>query len=111
VKVTNIGMHIGGGKNDAPEKEPIRASVEPHFDAFKRCFAKLEDRAKGGDVSVDLRVEKDGGKAKLTKLKTALKGAAFEDCVKTTFEAIDFRRPKTGTTNVSYSLRFAPKTR
>lgn len=103
-------MHIGGGKNDASEKDPIRKSVEPHFDEFKRCYAKLEEK-KGGDVSVDLRVDKAGGKAKLTKLKTALKGKDFEDCVRTTFEAIDFRKPKDGTTNVSYSLRFAPNAR
>jgi hypothetical protein len=109
VKVTNIGMHIGGGANDAPEKEPIKRSVEPHFDAFRRCFAKVEDPKKGGDVSVDLRVDKAGGKAKLTKLKTALKGKAFEECVSSVFEAIDFRKPKGGTTNVSYSLRFTPQ--
>jgi hypothetical protein len=109
VKVSNIGMHIGGGKNDASEKDPIRKSVEPHFDTFRRCFAKAEDPKKTGDVSVDLRVDKAGGKAKLTKLKTALKGKDFEDCVRATFEAIDFRKPKDGTTNVSYSLRFTPE--
>ncbi len=43
VKVSNIGMHIGGGPNDDVTKDPIRRSVHPHFDAFRRCFAQAED--------------------------------------------------------------------
>jgi len=108
VKVTNIGMHIGGGPNDAPTKAPIRKSVEPHFDEFRRCFALVEDPQKGGDVSIDLRIEKDGGKATVKRPKTSLKGADFKDCIVRTFEGIDFLKPKGGATVVSYSLRFTP---
>lgn len=108
VKVSNIGMHIGGGPNDAPTKEPIRRSVEPHFDQFRACFAQLEDKDKGGDLGVDLRIERGGGKAKVGHPRTALKGKGFETCVVREFEAIDFLPPKGGTTTVSYSLRFAP---
>ena len=46
VKVSNIGMHIGGGPNDDVTKDPIRRSVQPHFDAFRRCFAQVEDAGK-----------------------------------------------------------------
>ena len=70
VKVTNIGMHIGGGPNDAPTKEPIRRAVEPHFDAFRRCFA-LVDEAKKGDFGVDLLIDREGGKAKISHPRTA----------------------------------------
>lgn len=111
VKVVNIGMHVGGGKNDAPEKEPIKKSVEPHFDAFKRCFAKVSDQGKGGDFGVDLRIEKEGGKAKVSHPRTSLKGEGFEACVLAVFEQIDFRKPKGGTTVVSYSLRFTPRSK
>lgn len=109
VKVVNIGMHVGGGKNDAAEKDPIRRSVEPHFDELRRCFARVEDPKKGGDFGMDLRIDKDGGKAKVSHPRTALKGKDFEDCVIKVFEAIDFRKPKGGTTVVSYSLRFTPE--
>lgn len=108
VKVSNIGMHIGGGPNDAPTKEPIRRSVEPHFDAFRACFAELDDKDKGGDLGVDLRIERGGGKAKVSHPRTALKGKPFEACVVRVFEAIEFLPPKGGTTTVSYSLRFTP---
>ena len=108
VKVVNIGMHIGGGPNDDATKEPIRKSVEPHFDAFKRCWGALGDGSAKGDFGLDLHIGKDGGKATVDHPRTALKGKPFTDCVVAVFEAIDFRKPKTGVTTVSYSLRFTP---
>ncbi|MFO0755411.1 MAG: AgmX/PglI C-terminal domain-containing protein [Byssovorax sp.] len=108
VKVTNIGMHIGGGPNDAVTKEPIKRSVEPHFDEFRRCFALVADQKKGGDFGVDLKIDKAGGKANVSHPRTALKGKEFESCVVDVFKAIDFRKPKKGNTVVSYSLRFTP---
>jgi hypothetical protein len=111
VKVSNIGMHIGGGPNDDATKEPIKKSVEPHFDAFRRCWGLIGDAQAKGDVGVDLHIGKDGGKAKVDHPRTALKGKPFSECVVSTFEAIDFRKPKTGNTTVSYSLRFTPAKR
>ncbi|WP_437604558.1 hypothetical protein WMF20_25350 [Sorangium sp. So ce834] len=108
VKVANIGMHIGGGPHDDFTKEPIKRSVAPHFDDFRRCFALAEDPTKGGDFGIDLRIEKDGGKAEVRKPRTALKGAAFTKCVVGVFERIDFLKPRRGPTVVSYSLRFTP---
>jgi hypothetical protein len=110
VKVANIGMHIGGGPNDDVTKDPIRRSVEPHFDAFRRCFAQVlpEEAGKGGDFGVDLRIDREGGKARVSHPRTALKGKEFKECVVRAFEAIEFRKPKGGTTTVSYSLRFTP---
>jgi hypothetical protein len=108
VKVANIGMHVGGGPNDDVTKDPIRRSVAPHFDELRRCFALVDDPKKGGDFGVDLRIDKDGGTAKLSHPRTTLKGKGFHDCVVHVFEGIDFLKPRGGTTNVSYSLRFTP---
>jgi pyruvate/2-oxoglutarate dehydrogenase complex dihydrolipoamide acyltransferase (E2) component len=107
VKVANIGMHIGGGPNDDVTKDPIRRSVQPHFDAFRRCFGQVEE-AKKGDFGVDLRIGAAGGKAEVSHPRTSLKGKAFRSCVLHTFEAIDFLKPRGGKTTVSYSLRFTP---
>jgi len=107
VKVSNIGMHIGGGPNDDVTKDPIRRSVQPHFDEFRRCFAQVEEK-KTGDYGVDLRIQRDGGKAQVSHPRTALKGKDFKECVVKVFEGIDFLKPKGGTTTVSYSLRFTP---
>jgi hypothetical protein len=109
VDVKNIGMHIGGVTHHDPvKKAPIRESVEPHMDEFRRCFALAEDPKKGGDFGVDLLIEKDGGKAELSHPRTSLEGKAFKACVIEVFEKIDFQKPKDGKTKVSYSLRFTP---
>lgn len=108
LKVANIGMHIGGGPNDGPTKEPIKRSVEPHFDALRRCFTLVEDQKKSGDFGLDLLIPKDGGRAEVSHPRTSLKGEGFQACVVKTFEGIDFKKPKTGRTMVSYSIRYSP---
>jgi hypothetical protein len=107
VKVTNIGMHIGGGPNDAKTKEPIEKSVEPYFDDLKHCWGSL-DKPGPGDFGVDLLIEANGGKAEVSHPRTALKGDAFRDCVVDVFKGIIFEKPRTGRTRVSYSIRFEP---
>jgi hypothetical protein len=101
-------MHIGGGPNDGPTKEPIKRSVEPHFDALRRCFTLVEDQKKSGDFGLDLLIPKDGGRAEVSHPRTSLKGEGFQACVVKTFEGIDFKKPKTGRTMVSYSIRYSP---
>jgi pyruvate/2-oxoglutarate dehydrogenase complex dihydrolipoamide acyltransferase (E2) component len=108
IKVTNIGMHIGGGPHDAVTKAPIKQSVEPHFDELKRCWTLVDDPKKGGDFGLDLLIDRAGGKAKITNPRTSLKGKGFKECLITAFEAIDFKKPRGGTTTVSYSVRFSP---
>ncbi|MEP7122552.1 MAG: hypothetical protein ABJE95_16640 [Byssovorax sp.] len=109
VKVANIGMHIGGGPNDAVTKEPIHKSVIPHYDEFRRCYGLLEDQKKGGTFGIDLLIDKAGGKPKsVTKPRSPMKGHEFSECMVHAFESIDFQKPKGGTTKVSYSLRFTP---
>lgn len=110
VDVKNIGMHIGGGPNDRETKQPIKESVEPHFDAFRKCWRLVDDPAKGGDFGVDLLIPREGGKAEVSHPRTAIAGEGFETCVVEVFSTIEYKRPKTGKTMVSYSLRFTPGT-
>jgi hypothetical protein len=109
VKVVNIGMHIGGGPNDAATKAPIGSSVAPHFPELARCFARVDDPKKGGDFGIDLEVPAAGGKAEASHPRTTLRGEGFAPCVLGVFQAIDFQKPKGGATVVSYSLRFTPE--
>ncbi|MCC6648561.1 MAG: hypothetical protein IT374_23710 [Polyangiaceae bacterium] len=107
VRVANIGMHIGGGPdaNQDANKAPIRESVAPHFDEFRRCWALLGDPKAKGTFGVDLLIPREGGKLKsIDRVRTSLKGAPFKDCMLKAFEGIDFKRPRTGLTKVSYSL-------
>jgi hypothetical protein len=108
VRVENIGMHIGGGPNEAADKAPIAGSVAPHFDEVRACWTHVDDASRGGDFGVDLLIQPEGGRAKVSHPRTAIHPDAFRDCVVAVFEQIDFRRPKKGLTMVSYSLRFTP---
>jgi hypothetical protein len=108
VKVENIGMHIGGGPNDAINKAPIADSVAPHLDEVRACWTRVDDPARGGDFGVDLLIQPEGGRAKVTNPRTGIHGDAFKSCVVAVFEQVDFRKPLKGLTMVSYSLRFTP---
>jgi hypothetical protein len=108
VKVENIGMHVGGGPYDEPTKEPIKRSVAPHFDDFKRCYALVSPKS-AGDFGIDLLLQSEGGRAKTSHPRSQLRGEGFVTCMTQAFEQIDFLPLKTGTTTVSYSLRFTPR--
>ena len=110
VDVQNVGMHIGGAKNTAEEKRPIRAAVSPHYDGLKRCYAKADSPAKDATFGVDLRIPGAGGAAKVTKPRSGLKGDGVTECMVSVFEAIEFpRQPHGQPRMVSYSVRFRKK--
>lgn len=106
-RVKNIGLHIGGGPNDAKTKAPIIDSIAPSMDTFAACFSRAESQDKGGDFGIDLLVPAGGGIAKVSNPRTSLRGTAFRDCVVHTFEGISFAKPLGGATMASYSLAFS----
>jgi hypothetical protein len=107
VKLVTIGMHVGGGPYDEPTKEPMKRSVEPHFADLARCW-KLVAQPKQTDVGVDLVIEANGGRARVSNPRTTATGEGFLPCVVAFFEGVDFLPPKNGKTVVSYSVRFLP---
>jgi hypothetical protein len=104
----NIGMHIGGGPNDAPTKAPIAGSVAPYFGRFRACWVMVAEPHRGGDFGVDLLIPAEGGRASVSHPRSRLGPEAFRDCVTRVFEEIEFARPRGGRTTVSYSLSFQP---
>lgn len=108
VKLTNIGLHVGGGPNDAVTKAPFLHAVERRFDAFKRCYGKIAKANVRGTFGVDLLIEKDGGHPKTSNSRTAMPGDEFRDCVSHVFETVQFDPPKRGATTISYALEFEP---
>lgn len=107
VKLVTIGMHVGGGPYDEPTKEPMKRSVEPRFADLARCWRHVA-KPQQTDVGVDLVIEAAGGRAKVSNPRTTAVGEGFVPCVVAFFESVDFQRPKTGRTVVSYSVRFLP---
>ena len=104
-------MHVGGGPNDPATKAPIASSVAPHFPELAACWGQIADPTRAGDFGVDLLVPRDGGIAAVSHPRTTLGPGAFRDCVVGVFSRIEFAKPLTGRTTVSYSLRFTPVAR
>ncbi|HEX3775938.1 MAG TPA: hypothetical protein VHV51_15810 [Polyangiaceae bacterium] len=106
LKVENIGLHIGGGPNDAETKAPFQRAIAARFPAFLECYRKNEDPEKGGRFGIDLHIPRAGGRAKLEQPRTAMRGPEFRACVVSVFESVEFEKPKLGPTTISYSLHF-----
>jgi hypothetical protein len=102
-------MHVGGGPYDEPTKEPLKKSVEPRFVDLAACWRHAPAGQGVTDVGVDLLVEAQGGRAKVSSPRVPqLRSAEFVACVVAFFESVEFLKPKTGRTVVSYSVRFTP---
>lgn len=106
LRVENIGLHIGGGPNDAETKAPFLNAIAERFPAFMDCYRKNEDPAPGGRFGIDLHIARSGGHPRLEQPRTALRGAEFRACLVRVFESVEFQKPKRGPTTISYSLRF-----
>ncbi len=106
LKVENIGLHIGGGPNDAETKAPFLSAVAERFPSFMDCYRKNEDPAQGGRFGVDLHVARAGGHPRIEQPRTSLRGPDFRACLGGVFESVEFQKPKHGPTTLSYSLRF-----
>lgn len=107
VRVTNVGLHVGGGPNDAASKAPFQDAVAAHFDDFRRCYALVGEPGSEGVFGVDLRIPREGGQAAVQASRTGMKGGPFRACVLDVFSRVRFSRPARGPTVISYSLRYS----
>lgn len=107
VRVRNVGLHVGGGPNDAATKAPFQAAIAERFDDFRRCYSLIATPGKGGVFGVDLRIPREGGRATVQGARTGMGGTSFRDCVVAVFTEVSFAPPSTGTTVISYSLEFS----
>jgi hypothetical protein len=106
LKVENIGLHVGGGPNDADTKAPFLRAIAERFPEFMDCYRKNEDPAQGGRFGMDLHIARTGGHPRVEQPRTAMHGPAFRACVSSVFESVEFQKPTRGPTTISYSLRF-----
>ncbi|HEY1532686.1 MAG TPA: hypothetical protein VGF76_01665 [Polyangiaceae bacterium] len=106
LKVENIGLHVGGGPNDAETKAPFLHAIAERFPAFMDCYRKNEDPAKGGRFGIDLHIARAGGRPRLEQPRTAMHGPDFRACISSVFESVEFQKPTHGPTTISYSLHF-----
>lgn len=109
VDVRNVGMHIGGEKNTAAQKRPIRAVVQAHYDAMKQCWGKATEPPHKATFGIDMRIPGEGGKVTVKKPRSGLEGEARQ-CLVDLFASIEFppqpgKRPRM----VSFSVEFTKK--
>ena len=106
LRVEPLGMHVGGGKNDAEEKAPFHRALERKFPAFLECYRLAEDPWSGGSFGIDIKIARAGGKPVVEQPRTKIRGSGFQDCMLAAFGNADFDKPKAGPTVISYSVRF-----
>jgi hypothetical protein len=105
VSVKTIGLHVGGGPNDAAGKAPFVTALEQRFPEFLRCYRLVSEPGKGGSFGVDLHIERKGGHARVEQPRSALEGEPFRACMVSAFEGVEFPQLKKPFV-ISYSLRF-----
>ena len=105
VAVKSVGMHIGGGPNDAAGKAPFEKAIEQHFPDFLRCYRLVTEPGKSGTFGVDLHIDRGGGKPHVEQPRTGLGNEPFKACMVSAFEGVEFPALKKPSV-VSYSLRF-----
>jgi hypothetical protein len=104
--VEALGMHVGGGKNDAEEKAPFHRALERQFPAFLECYRLADDPWAGGSFGIDIKIPRAGGAPQLEQPRTKIRGAGFQDCMLAALGKTQFDKPKAGPTVISYSVRF-----
>lgn len=107
LRVEQLGMHVGGGKNDADEKAPFRRALEQKFPAFLECYRLVDEPWTGGSFGVDLKIARAGGAPSVEQPRTRIRGAGFQECMVAAFGKVQFEKPKAGPTVISYSILFA----
>jgi hypothetical protein len=106
LRVEPLGMHVGGGKNDAEEKAPFHRALEQKFPAFLECYRLADDPWAGGSFGVDLKIPRAGGAPLAEQPRTRIRGAGFQECMVAAFGKVRFEKPKAGPTVISYSVVF-----
>ncbi len=106
--VSYIGMHIGGGPNDAATKAPFERDLRGAFDGIARCGEGTGDVS--GTFGADFLVPKEGGRADVSNVRSALPEAVAA-CVAHALGEVEFQKPRRGATKLSYSVRLSPGAR
>lgn len=106
LRIEPLGMHVGGGKNDAEEKAPFHRALEQRFPSFLECYRLADEPWAGGSFGIDLKIPRAGGAPTAEQPRTRIRGVGFQECMVAALGKVQFERPKAGPTVISYSIRF-----
>jgi len=107
LSVKSFGLHIGGGGRDAAAREEFLRALESASWRYLDCYRLVAEPGSVGTFGADLTVGGAGGKAKVGKPRTKLRGDEFHACMLSAFESVPFPRTPSGrAVVVSYSVKF-----
>lgn len=107
--VETLGLHLGGGTNDAEVRARILQKLEESFGALETCYGSANPSKLTRSFGVDLYVPAAGGGPEVRAVRTSIEGAEFKECVLTAYTALRFAKQSSGPLVVSYSVRFEPR--
>jgi hypothetical protein len=106
--VKSFGLHVGGAAKDAAARDDFLRVLEGASPRYLDCYRLLEEPGSVGTFGADLTVGGAGGKPRVTKVRTRLRGEAFGACMTRAFESVTFTAPPSGrAVVVSYSVKFS----
>jgi hypothetical protein len=107
LSVKSFGLHIGGSAQDAAARDEFLRALEAVSWRYLDCYRLVEQPGSSGTFGADLTVGAGGGRAKVGKTRTKLRGEAFQTCMLSAFESVSFPRTPSGRAAVvSYSVKF-----
>ncbi len=104
----SFGLHVGGSARDAAAREDFLRALEKAKWRYLDCYREIDQPGSVGTFGADLTVGGEGGKPRVGKPRTKLRGAEFQRCMVHALESVSFGRPPSGrSVVVSYSVKFS----
>jgi hypothetical protein len=108
LRVKSFGLHVGGTSRDAAARDDFRSALEKGSWRYLECYQLVEQPGSEGTFGADLHVGAEGGKPRVSGVRTKLKGAEFRSCMERALESTTFDTTPSGrSVVVSYSLKFS----
>lgn len=106
--VKSFGLHLGGGNRDDATRGAYLRQLEHGFPDYLECYRELDTPGKEGTFGADLRIDAQGGRARVEQTRTKLSGEDFKQCMVRSIEALRFKAPPSGRAlMISYSVKFS----
>jgi hypothetical protein len=107
LSVKSFGLHVGGSAKDAAARDDFLRALERAKGRYLDCYRLIDEPGSVGTFGADLTIGSEGGKPRVGKPRTKLRGEEFQLCMVRAFESVAFGRPPSGrAVVVSYSVKF-----
>ena len=108
LSVKSFGLHVGGSSADAAARAEFLRALENASWSYLDCYRAIDVPGSVGTFGADLTIGGTGGKPRVGKPRTKLRGDAFQSCMTRAFESVSFGPTPSGrAVVVSYSVKFS----